>query len=69
MLYIDIVIIYYELSNMNIKVCIILPKLSIGGAEMHVLSLIGHLDTSRIENVVGRIDNLCEWSYRNRVRA
>jgi len=47
MLYIDIVIIYYDLSNMNIKVCIILPKLAIGGAEMHVLSLLGHLDTSR----------------------
>jgi len=69
MLYIDIVIIYYDLSNMNIKVCIILPKLSIGGAEMHVLSLIGHLDTSRIENVLGRIEDLYEWLYRNRVKA
>jgi len=54
---------------MNIKVCIILPKLSIGGAEMHVLSLIGHLDTSRIENVLGRIEDLYEWLYRNRVKA
>jgi glycosyltransferase involved in cell wall biosynthesis len=32
---------------MKLKVCIILPKLQIGGAEMHVMSLLGALDRSR----------------------
>lgn len=125
MLYLDIGIVYNGLSNMNIKVCIVLPTLSIGGAEMHVLSLLGHLDTScftvslmcpalgdaqteaeasrhvesftiahfrrrnlpvsfskvvrflktgtfdivHIENIVGRIEDLYEWLYRNKVKA
>lgn len=32
---------------MKLRVCIIVPKLRIGGAEMHVLSLLAHLDASR----------------------
>jgi glycosyltransferase involved in cell wall biosynthesis len=32
---------------MKLKVCIILPKLQIGGAEMHVLSLLKNIDPSR----------------------
>ncbi|HVO76454.1 MAG TPA: glycosyltransferase [Candidatus Bathyarchaeia archaeon] len=32
---------------MKLKVCIILPKLEIGGAEVHVLSLVKHIDASR----------------------
>jgi hypothetical protein len=47
------------LSNMTLKVCIIPPELSIGGAEMHV----------HIGDVVGRIEDLYEWFFRNKVRA
>lgn len=32
---------------MKLKVCIILPRLQIGGAEMHVLSLVKRIDPSR----------------------
>lgn len=32
---------------MKLKVCIVLPKLRIGGAEMHVLSLLKQIDRSR----------------------
>jgi hypothetical protein len=44
---------------MTLKVCIIPPELSIGGAEMHV----------HIGDVVGRIEDLYEWFFRNKVRA
>jgi glycosyltransferase involved in cell wall biosynthesis len=32
---------------LKLRVCIIVPKLRIGGAEMHVLSLLSHFDASR----------------------